>query len=338
MGFGEIFGKSWQEYNVNLKSILAFLAVFALIPYIIYMILNLSLVSVFDVKHISSDSKINQDELKNVAGQINDLNEKMFNDIGSGENGTYKEQEDIKKEISELSTKSAELSAKQLNLILKLVPYFIISLIFGVIYYFVYYFGMIGVLVASYKERFSYDDAFKGAKKYYWKSIGLLVIFLIAFLIYAFAAMLGSILSVLLLAPVFAGIGVWLFISVIFSNYILVNENKGVFASIGESFNLVKGQWWRTFGRTLIFLLIMAGIFIILALPSMITGFSSILNNQYSYEIYSTGNFGIAIWGIITWLISSFFVNPFSIIFFKNFYITARKERNSNKGKKAGES
>lgn len=60
----------------------------------------------------------------------------------------------------------------------------------------------------------------------------------IAMILYLIAFMIGT---VLLIIP-----GLYLFLSLSFFTYFMVNENEGLFTSLKLSHRLIKGNWWRT--------------------------------------------------------------------------------------------
>ncbi len=44
----------------------------------------------------------------------------------------------------------------------------------------------------------------------------------------------------------------------IFASYIFIGENKGILESLKISHQIVKGKWWKVFGWTLLFVLILS--------------------------------------------------------------------------------
>jgi hypothetical protein len=109
--------------------------------------------------------------------------------------------------------------------------------------YFLFYFwiavsGILAVdaVISGKKEKIK--GLYKTAWKKTWK-------YLILSLLTVFLIVLGL---VLLIIP-----GIILMIWFSFSSYELILENRGVTRSLGESKRLVKGRFWKVFGRLIIF-------------------------------------------------------------------------------------
>lgn len=99
-------------------------------------------------------------------------------------------------------------------------------------------------------QSFTIKETYRFAWKKLWKFSLLSILFSI---IVGFG-------GILLIIP-----GVYLYISYYFSKFILLEGDNGVLSSLGKSRNLVKGRFWKVFGRVLIFGLFFAVLQIILS-------------------------------------------------------------------------
>ncbi|NDV77937.1 hypothetical protein [Dysgonomonas sp. 511] len=67
--------------------------------------------------------------------------------------------------------------------------------------------------------------------------------------------------------------GIILFVYCGFFPYVYLNEEKGIFSSFQRSFDLVKDNWWVTFGFGFVFLILLTIGYIIFSIPAFIAGF-----------------------------------------------------------------
>ena len=263
MRFGELFGKSWQEYKSNFRVFLIIFLLLSVIPSIIYF-----------------------------AGSM-PFNLKFLQFTGSG--------------LSEM-----------FSLVLQL-KYLIPAIILGILMF------LLGLLMsASFvynslyrKKEMSVRETLLGGKKYFWKY------FLFSIVYFVFLALL----FLLFIIP-----GIIFLIFWIFASYILIGENKGILESLKTSHDIVRGKWWRVFGFALLFGLIMIAISIgfsivggivniIIGLPHLIKGATQTSFVYILTEFVRTlANLGA---GLIT--------APWSILFFKNFYLDLKKGGKSKK-------
>ena len=110
----------------------------------------------------------------------------------------------------------------------------------------------IGILLLL-KNNFSkVKDNFLESKKFFWRYILLSITYTVMLLI-------------LILLLVIPGIVAYVFFSL--SYLALVMEDKRVFSSLERSADLVKGKWWKVFGRFLGILVIGLLISVVLSLP-----------------------------------------------------------------------
>lgn len=135
----------------------------------------------------------------------------------------------------------------------------VILLIAGVLFYGTI-FGTILHFIKSYVQNqgeVNPDEISAGVKKDFWKIIGLSIL---SGLISGFAFMLCVLPAVYVYVP----------LSLVFA--ILVFRNTGTFDTIGESFELVKNEWWITFATLLVIFIIGMIISAIFSLPAMFYG------------------------------------------------------------------
>ncbi len=106
------------------------------------------------------------------------------------------------------------------------------------------------------KKKLDYKQAIKGGASYFWKYLGLSIIM----------AIFLAILFILLIIP-----GIIFWVSWIFAAYILIAEKKPIMASLKSSRYLVRGRWWRVFGYSILFAIIVIIILIVFQIPAAIT-------------------------------------------------------------------
>lgn len=113
-------------------------------------------------------------------------------------------------------------------------------------------------------ENFKISDIWVDIKKYFLK-------ILLAQLIISILVIVGSIF---LLIP-----GIYLIIVLSFMPIIIIFEDKSVSNSFSLSFNVIRNNWWRTFGLAIVVCLIMYAISIIFSIPIFIVSFTSALHS-----------------------------------------------------------
>jgi hypothetical protein len=102
----------------------------------------------------------------------------------------------------------------------------------------------------------------------------------------------------------------------VFSQYALIKENTRIVESMRKSWNMVKGRWWKVFGYVLLFGLVMAGfsmVFSIILLPFNFLG-------GFLFPLAMIGRF-------LQYAFNYLFLIPFSILFFKNFYLSLKNNK-----------
>ena len=170
--------------------------------------------------------------------------------------------------------------------------------------------GLISTAVSE--KKFSHKTMMRNAKKYFKKYF----VFFAAFIVIIMISFIALILPAIILG-VF-----WIFASFIFLDQKQnKGKNKGIIHSLKKSFEMVQGNWWKTFGfiilLTIIYLasnLLLGLIFSLfsISLDAVASTSNSILGLQY-------------ILNYLNQLISAIITIPFPIIFIRNFY-NARKE------------
>ncbi len=162
----------------------------------------------------------------------------------------------------------------------------ILIIVFVILFLILFYFYLISSISYIYisfintKKEIKFKTIFDESKRYFWKYFGLIIVM----------SILLVLLFLLLIIP-----GVIFLVYWIFSTFILIREDTGIWGSMKRSKLIVKGKWWTVFGYSLLLLLLTC-------LSSLVTFIP-----------------------IIGWLAYSLFVPPFVVIFFKNFYLDLRK-------------
>ncbi len=186
-------------------------------------------------------------------------------------------------------------------------PYFALMGAIGIITLFLTFFVVKGIIGASLKaEKYSYSGLTNFAKERYWKFAGFAVVYMI-FLV---------LLTILLIVP---GIIFGVFWSL--AAYIFLNENKSITQSLGRSKELIRGRWWRTLGYLVVIGIVGAGISFIISLVNLPFSVMSALyldsNGTISPSLFVLNS----LTGWLANFVASVFTIPFSILFFKNYYL-----------------
>jgi magnesium-transporting ATPase (P-type) len=166
------------------------------------------------------------------------------------------------------------------------------------------------------KKEMSFSESLIGGKKNFWRYLGFMIVSVIF--------MLG--LYLLLIIP-----GIIFSVYWIFSSFIFIKEKKGIIESLRGSYKMVKGNWWRTFGYSLLFFLIILGISFVFSLVSGLILFiinpASMSNDLATINYYSNYQWylGDAVSLIINFTLMSITI-PLSLLFFKNFYLSMKEK------------
>jgi hypothetical protein len=161
------------------------------------------------------------------------------------------------------------------------------------------------------KKKLSFGQSFSKGSKFFWKYL-LLIIMMTIFLIPLF---------LLLIIPGIIFMTYWAF-----AMYVLVDQGKGVFGSLGESMNIVKGRWWRVLGYSILVLLLYFVVALAIGIPFGIIG-----------AIFAfTGTTAISeFMGTLAEWVITLIVSPISILFYKNFYLELKGSKVKSKKKKS---
>jgi len=200
------------------------------------------------------------------------------------------------------------------QVVINLVSYLFQILIFAVNIFLTLSLIYIG-FYKSVKKKMGIGTAIKESKKYFWKFLGLSIV-LSLFLLGLF---------LLFIIP-----GIIFSIYWIFAVYILIRENTGIMEALRRSKMIVKGRWWKTFARMILFGLIIMGISIVfMIIPLIVIGAAG-----FSFAMaFVEGGLGIGslvlmIVGVILMVVfgiaQQWVTLPLGILFFKNFYLDYR--------------
>ena len=201
-GFAELFSESLLEYGDKFVSYLKVFLFLYLIPSIIYVSVLFGLIiSFIGIEGISKLASSNVD--------------------------SFVMTREISKELMNLLPMSFWIIFSVLTLVM-------------IIFNFLMNLSYLHISLSK-KEKVSFREAFRVAKHYFWKYLGLVIVITV-FLILLF---------LLLIIP-----GIIFMVYWIFAIYIFIGENKGVSESLRASKKIVKGHWWKVFGFLLLIVII----------------------------------------------------------------------------------
>jgi hypothetical protein len=147
-------------------------------------------------------------------------------------------------------------------------PQGFVYILFALLSFIAAMFMTIAIIHTTDDPTLSVSGAYKRSAQQFFKYLGFIILLSII-LIVAF---------LLLIIP-----GIWLSISLSFAMFILLLQNAPIIESMKTSFNLVKGRWWKVFGRNLLLGLLCLGIIIVVELVS--TVFSFIVGVDFAYAL-----------------------------------------------------
>lgn len=173
---------------------------------------------------------------------------------------------------------------KQDPLVIFSLPYIIVMII-SIILSLIMGVSLIYFVINNKKGEMSYGGAIKGGLSYFWKYLGLVIVMMV---------FLG-LLFLLLIVP-----GIIFMVFWIFAFYVLIAEDKGIMGSLSRSKEIVKGRWWRVFGYSILFFLVLAVISLVVLIPTWIIG-GGLLSTIIAQ-------------------IGTIIITPLSALFYKNFY------------------
>ena len=171
-----------------------------------------------------------------------------------------------------------------------------------------------GLVKDSIKGKFKLNKTINSGKKYFWKFVWFSIV-IFFFLILLFLALIipGIIFAVYWTLAI----------------YIYFDSKKTVVQSLSASFHMIKGNWWRIFGYTILLFLILGVVGMIINLIGLPIGI--LLKNLGLPDLWiSFLNFILSdVINLIYALISV----PFSILFYKNIYLEMRGNKVKKKKK-----
>lgn len=171
-----------------------------------------------------------------------------------------------------------------------------------------------GLVKDSIKGKFKLNKTINSGKKYFWKFVWFSIV-IFFFLILLFLALIipGIIFAVYWTLAI----------------YIYFDSKKTVVQSLSASFHMIKGNWWRIFGYTILLFLILGVVGMIINLIGLPIGI--LLKNLGLPDLWiSFLNFILSdIINLVYALISV----PFSILFYKNIYLEMRGNKVKKKKK-----
>ncbi len=176
----------------------------------------------------------------------------------------------------------------------------------------------IGILLILKNGSMSIGDAFSESSPYFWRFVGLGVVY----------GLLLLVLFLLLIIPGIIFMTYWAFAFVF-----LIVENRKIGESLDASKQLVKGRWWRVFGYYLLMMILFMIVASIVSIPNIMTApnFTEILTAGASYSY--TGYEWVSDYPVIGSIVSILqfliymILQIFMIIFSYNFYVGLKKER-----------
>ncbi|MEK6855533.1 MAG: hypothetical protein AABX66_00065 [Nanoarchaeota archaeon] len=285
MGFGTAISRAWKEYKLNFVSILTLVLVFSVVPLLI----------VGFIGHYFVPSElINQQ--KEMTTKLQSFNVTEANSLTDAQ----------KQEIE-------QLYLSNFSLMLKMVPFFIIMLVLYILMFLFYFFGVIGLIKSAFRSNFNFSDAIRNAKRLYWKALRLIIVECFFVLVIGLVVLLIAVIlklvdtsGILLIIWIILSICffVWFLFSIAFSIYILVDEEGKVWSTLKKSFILLRGKWWITFAKTLLFVL-----------------FSILFYTIVGALVYFLFNEQLVIS-----VLGSLIVYPIGILFYKNLYLELKSK------------
>ncbi len=190
------------------------------------------------------------------------------------------------------------------------------------------------IIIGFSSKEIGAKKAVKQGWKYFWRYLFLWVLIMLIFIalfipdvifilitVFAWSSFNMGLKIFFILLDVllfFAGVIFWIMITnyLIFSQYVLIKENTRIVESMRKSWKMVKGRWWKVFGYALLFGLVMSGFS--LAFSMILLPFNFLGSLFFPLGMIS---------GFLPYAFNYLFLIPFSILFFKNFYLSLKEGR-----------
>lgn len=186
--------------------------------------------------------------------------------------------------------------------------FFVYIFLFGLISFIFFIIFEAGLIKESISGKFNFHKTINSGRNNFWRLIWF-------FIVVAFFLML------LFLALIIPGIIFAIYWSV--AIFVYFDGKKTVIESLRVSFSMIKGNWWKIFGYSLL----MVFLYVI---TSLIFGLIS-LSTELSIYSLENPSAKLLILNVILNSISNFLYNliiiPFSILFYKNIYIELKKKK-----------
>jgi len=185
----------------------------------------------------------------------------------------------------------------------------LLLLIVLIIAFFVSFFAYFSLMAISLKkEKFTFKNALNEGKKYYWRSIGFFIVFIIFLGLLFFSLIIPGIIFLVY----------WIFAYAVF-----IKEEREIIDSLKRSFYLVKNRWWNTFGYVFLFSLITLGISLVLSIPGVILDILSSFDGLTSPGYLVSFEFMNFIFSMADYFITI----PLGVFFAKNMYFDYLKRK-----------
>ena len=336
MTLDTVFSKSFQDYKKNFKIIALAVVLLRLLPLLIITPLMFILVTV-PYLNLNADT-------------LQFLQQNFPSNYSTG-------QEDVNfLSLTGMAVSQPEAAAwagisKYIRNILLIglisIPLSIVLFIFSILFS-----TVLGYSAFNNKDgKLRFGEAFKKSLHYFWRFLGLILwVYLVIFLLFLALVFLMflciiTLIGIFLIPFVFIGFLVALFYLAVrwaFAGYFILDEDIGVFTSLGKSKELVKGKFWRVLG----YILLIGAIVLVISLVFIVINFifTSSLASSYpvSTEFNKAEYFNFmyeqslvsAISNGILEIIGAIIFSPFIIFFFKNFYLELKEEAKKASSKK----
>lgn len=176
---------------------------------------------------------------------------------------------------------SDQIDVENLELTSEMIAAISLVGIIGAVFYFIYQAGLVKESMKG-KAKFDFHRVTHSGKRNFWKFVW-------------FAIVSMFFLGLLFLALVIPGIifGIYWCVAI----FVYFDSKKTVMESLRTSFHMVRGNWWRIFGYTIV-------LFLIFGLVGVITELLSYL-----------------VTGFVAEFLNTLFTAPFGVLFYKNIYL-----------------
>jgi len=162
-------------------------------------------------------------------------------------------------------------------------------------------------------KNLTFDKLYKNGKSNFWRYV-------------LFIILVGIFIFLLLLALVIPAIVFMVFWSV--ALFVYYHERTGIIDSLGRSFNLVRGRWWKTFGYLVLIMIIMIAIGLVVFIPYFILSVLGLAGTFLtdSLIIYFISQVISILFTLVYAVIGIFF-----LFFLKNLYLELKESKKSPK-------